>query len=181
MKEFILETKTKRVTFNFPTSLDEITPEYLSQVTANVKVADNYSLVGIVYQEVLSSVILARKQSKKNITSGVVPIFIKAGNTDIDFIKSAKCKNKIIISSTQLSLGYHVTAAKNVLGLDYFIRVLDQDTTIAKRYNNNYGMEKCCFVEFKLVPNCDIVGIYDSTKVDVDNKYISVEDIEEGE
>lgn len=175
MKEFILETETKRVKFNFPTSLSEITPEYLAMVTANVKVADNYTLVGIVYHETLGAVIITRKQSKKSITGGVVPIFIKAGNTDSDFIKSAKCKDKLIIASSQLSLGHHVVAPKNTISLDYFIRVLDQDTTVAKRYNNNYGKEQCFFVEFKLVPNCDIVGFYNSDNIEGENPYTSME------
>lgn len=178
MKEFVLETGTKKVSFQFPTNLSEITQEYLQQVTANVKIADNYTLVGLVYHETLGSVILARKQSKKGITSGVVPIFIKAGNCDNEFIKSAKCKDKLIIAFSQLSLGHHVAAPTNVISLDYFIRTLDKDVTVAARYNNNYGKEECYFVEFKLVPNCDIVGFYDSTKLEPENPYVKVENTE---
>lgn len=181
MKEFTLETGSKKVIFNFPTSFDEITQDYLKSVTEHVNVANNYSLVGIVYQEPLSSVVFARKQSKKSITSSVVPIFIKAGNTDITFINNITCKDKIIISSTQLALGHHVACSNNVLSLDYFIRCLDKDTTIAKRYNNDYGMEKCCFVDFKLVPNCDIVGYYSSNKNKIDNQYIKIENIQGAE
>ena len=174
MKTFSLETENRVYDFKFPTSLSEITAEYLDNVTANVVVADNYTLVGIVYHETLGSVILARKQSKKTITSGVVPIFIKAGNTDNGFIKSAKCKDKLIIASSQLSLGHHVAAPANTISLDYFIKTLDKDNTVAKRYNNTYGQEECYFIEFKLVPNCDIVGFYDTKDNKFHNPYIEI-------
>ena len=174
MKRFELESENNYYTFDFPTSLSEITAEYLDNVTSNVVVADNYTLVGIVYHESLGSVILARKQSKKSITGGVVPIFIKAGNTDNEFIKSAKCKDKLIIASSQLSLGHHVVAPANTLSLDYFIRTLDKDNNVARRYNNTYGQEECYFVEFKLVPNCDIVGFYDTKDNKFYNPYIDI-------
>ena len=182
MKQFQLVADGNEVNFNFPTSLDEITPEYLQAITAKVNVADHYSLVAIVYHESLGSVIIARKQSKKGLTSGVVPIFVKAGGTDSNFIKSINCKDKLIISSAQLSLGYHVTVPENTLSLDYFIRRLDKDISVAARYNNNYGREECYFIEFKLVPNSDIVGFYNEKTIIpehtkfVETKHIEVED-----
>lgn len=180
MKEFKLKTGEREIVFNFPTSLDEITVKYLKDVTDHIHVADNYSLVGIVYHESIGAVVLARKQSKKSMTSGVVPVFIKAGNCDNDFIKSAKCKDKVIIASSQLSLGYHVVAPQNTISLDYFIRNLDKDNTIAMRYGNNYGKEECYFVEFKIIPNCDIVGLYSQTQCNVDNPYTAVINVEQG-
>ena len=179
MKEFTIINDDKAIEFKFPTSMDEVSAEYLKDVTRNIHIADNYSLVGIIYHESLASVILARKQAKKSITSGVVPIFIKAGNTDNEFIQSCSIKDKIIIPSSQLNLGYHVACPTNVLSLDYFIRKLDNDVTVAKRYNNTYGREECFFIEFKIVPNCDIVGFYDNTKQSMTNKYINISSIEE--
>lgn len=182
MKQFQLLADGKQVNFNFPTNLEEITPEYLEAVTAQVHIADHHCLVGVVYHESLGSVIIARKQAKKGLTGIVVPIFIKAGTTDSEFIKSMKCKDKLIIPSSQLSLGYHVAAPKNVLSLDYFIRHLDRDVSVAARYNNNYGKEECYFVEFKLVPNVNIVGFYDEmTKIPEHDKFVEVVNIEGGE
>lgn len=174
MKTFELINPDKTVVFNFPTSLNEITEDYLLNVTKNVNIANDYTLVAIIYHESLGSVILARKQSKKTMTTGVVPVFVKSGATDNDFIKSAKCKDKLIIPSSQLSIGYHVVAPANTLSLDYFINILDKDFEVAKRNNNNYGKEHCFFVEFKIVANCDIVGFYDDKKLDFDNPYIIV-------
>lgn len=169
MKDFILQTPKGDVKFNFPTSVAEISEDFLNNVTRNVKIADNYSLIALAYHETLGAVILARKQSKKGLTSGVIPMFVRAGKTDSDFINSANCKDKVIISSTQLGLGYHVATPTNSISLDKFITTLDKDNTVAARYNNNYGNEECYFVEFKIVPNCDIIGLYDNKVKEVES------------
>lgn len=162
MKEFNLYHSGKKFAYNLPTSLDEIDKTYLLSITANINVADNYSLVAIVYHETLSSIILTYKQKKKNLVTGVVPIFIKAGNTKNEFNKHISCKDKLIISSTQLSLGHHVACPSNELSLDKFIANIDRDKEIYQRYKNSFGNEEVYFIEFKLVPNCDIVGYYNS-------------------
>lgn len=175
MKEFQLINGSKEINFNFPTSLKEISSEYLLGITKNVHVGENYSLVALAYHERLSAVIIARKQSKKNITGGVIPIFVKAGETINKFIHSAKCGDKLIIASSQLSLSHHVAVPKNPLSLDYFINILDHDVNIAKRYDNAYGGDECFFVDFKIVPNCDIVGFYDNEENKFDtSSYLNI-------
>lgn len=169
MKNFEVICSTLKFNFHFPTSLGEIDADYLKAVTENVNVADHHCLIGIVYHEKLFDIIVSRKRNQKGLTAGVVPIFIKAGKTDSEFIQSAECRDKLIIPSTSLSLGHHVAAPKNVLSLDYFIRAIDRDNSLAKRYDNNYGNEECFFVEFKLIPNNEIKGIYKEAK-DVDTK-----------
>ena len=181
MKEFEVINKGLTINFHFPTSLDEIDAEYLQQVTNNVKVADHHTLIGIVYHERLFDVIVSRKRNAKGFTAGVVPIFVKAGSTDNDFIKSADCKDKLIIPSSSLSLSYHVAAPGNVLSLDYFIKAIDGDNSLAKRYDNNYGDEQCFFVEFKIIPNTEIKGLYkEADKVD-SLKYVSFNKADAGD
>lgn len=169
MKDFKVINHGLTVDFHFPTSLKEIDVDYLKAVTANVVVADNHTLVGIVYHEKLFNVIVSRKRQQKNLTAAVTPVFIRAGKTDSDFINSAECKNPLVIPSSSLSLGYHVAAPKNVLSLDYFIRAIDGDNSLAKRYDNNFGDEECFFVEFKLIPNVEIKGFYKEAE-EVDSK-----------
>lgn len=178
MKTFIAETPNATVTFNLPTSLNEISAEYLKNVTADIRIADNYSLLGLVYHETLGSLIIAQKQNKKSITSGVIPVFIKCGKTDNEFINNTSCKDKLIISSTQLSLGYHAAAPKNKLSLDYFYSITDKDTNLFNRYKGSFGNELCYFVEFKIVPNCDIIGIYDSniSTNEITEKFVEVKE-----
>ena len=169
MKDFLVQGKRVDFNFHFPTSLDEIDADYLFDVTRNVEIAEHHSLVAIVYHEKLFNIIVSRKRKDKNLTAGVVPIFIRAGKNDSDFIKTADCKDKLIIPSTSLSLAHHVAAPKNVLSLDYFIRAIDSDANLARRYDNNYGNEECFFVEFKIIPNNEIKGIYKAAP-DVDSK-----------
>lgn len=172
MKNFEVINSRMKFNFHFPTNLSEIDADYLKAVTENVNVADHHTLIGIVYHEKLFDIIVSRKRNQKGLTAGVVPIFIKAGKTDSEFIQSAECKDKLIIPSTSLSLAHHVVAPQNVLSLDYFIRAIDRDNTLAKRYDNNYGNEQCFFVEFKLIPNNEIKGIYKEDKDVNTTKYL---------
>lgn len=175
MKTFKLINGEKEIVFNFPTSIKEINEDYLKNITDNIVVADNYVLVCLVYHERLGNLILARKQSKKGITSGVTPIFIKAGDENNKFVKSMSIKNKLIIPTSQLMLAQHVIVPNNTLSVDCFINYLDKDNTVATRYNNKYGDEECYLIEFKLVPSCDIIGFYSSDKLTyVTNPYFEV-------
>lgn len=181
MKNFeVIGTRVK-FNFHFPTSLEELDADYLFDVTRHVQIPDHHTLIGIVYHEKLFDIIVSRKRNQKGLTAGVVPIFIRAGKTDSDFIKSANCKDKLIIPSSSLSLGHHVVASKNVLSLDYFIRAIDSDNSLAKRYDNNYGNEQCYFVEFKIIPNVELKGIYkDVENVDT-TKYVETSMISGGD
>ena len=181
MKNFEVIGTTVKFNFHFPTSLDEIDADYLKTVTDNVLVPDHHCLVGIVYHEKLFDIIVSRKRNQKGLTAGVVPIFIKAGKTDSEFIQSAECRDKLIIPSTSLSLGHHVAAPKNVLSLDYFIRAIDSDNNLAKRYDNNYGNEQCFFVEFKIIPNVEIKGIYKEAENVDTKKYVETSMISGGD
>ena len=78
MKEFIVKTKLSEVKFNFPTKLEELSIDYLKSVTDNVIVAPNYSLIGLVYHERLTSLIMTCKNKSKKTNIGVNPIFIKS-------------------------------------------------------------------------------------------------------
>jgi len=181
MKDFLVNGTKVNFNFHFPTSLEEIDADYLFNVTKNVVVAEHHTLIGIVYHEKLFDIIVSRKRNQKGLTAGVVPIFIRAGKTDSDFIKSGDCKDKLIIPSSSLSLAYHVAAPQNVLSLDYFIRAIDGDNDLARRYDNNYGNEQCFFVEFKIIPNNEIKAIYKEAEVVDSTKYVETSMRSEGD
>lgn len=174
MKRFEVLTPNERVIFRFPTSLKEIKTSYLKSVTNNIHVADNYSLIAIVYHETLGRIILTTKQSKKAIKAGVVPIFIKAGATDNTFIKKILTSQKLVIPSSSLMTAHHISCPENVLSLDKFVSYVERDITISARYNNNYGNEECFFIEFKVVPNCDIISYYGTANLNVLGSYMSI-------
>lgn len=184
MKEFKLVVGNVEKTYHLPTSIKEIPVSYYENAVKQVIPADNYSVVAIVYHESLASIILAQKQNRKNASIGVVPIFVKTNSKDSEFINNISLGDKLIIASSDLTLGHHVVSPTNELSLDKFISDVNKDTFVAQRYKNNYGSEECYFVEFKLVPNCVIHGAYSSeiqATMNKDNNYIEIQQIPQEE
>ena len=66
-------------TLSLPTTLSDITKEYITNVTSHIEVDANYTVVGTVFREKLSTLILASRRNKKNSEIAVIPIFVKAG------------------------------------------------------------------------------------------------------
>lgn len=158
MKDFKVNHGGESYIFNFPTTIKEISPEYLTAITSNIKVAAHHCLIAIVYREAISTVVLTYKQRKKSITAGVVPIFIKAGDTDSEFIKNLAIKDTLVIPGSMLSLANHISIFENTLSLDYFMTLLDSDNEVGQRAIGEN--QKVCFVDFKIVGNTDIVAAY---------------------
>ena len=73
---------------NLPTSLNEINESYITEVTSHIKVDANYTLIGLVYREKLSTLVLAAIRNKKKSDIAVIPIFVKAGESDSKFINN---------------------------------------------------------------------------------------------
>ena len=112
-----LEVNNKQGVFqlNLPTSLNEIEESYIMEVTNHVKVDANYTLIGVVFREKLSTLVLAARKSKKNSDIPVIPIFVKAGETDSKLINSLKIRDKLIISASDIMMGYHISAPNNLI------------------------------------------------------------------
>lgn len=160
-----LEVNSKQGVFqlNLPTSLNEIDESYIMEVTNHVKVDANYTLIGVVFREKLSTLVLASRKSKKNSDIPVIPIFVKAGETDSKLINSLKIRDKLIISASDIMMGYHVSTPNNLITINTILDLLDSDMKV---YNQLMAsQEMCYFIEFKLVPNCNIHGAYSATDV----------------
>ena len=148
---------------NLPTSLDEIDELYITKVTSNIKVDANYTLIGLVYREKLSTLILAATRNKKKSDIAVIPIFVKAGESDSKFINSLNVKDKLIISPSDIMMGYHISAPNNLLTINNIIDLLEGDPVANQKLIDIN--EQCYFIEFKLVPNCNIHGAYYKPRV----------------
>lgn len=148
---------------NLPTSLNEIDESYITEVTSHIKVDANYTLIGLVYREKLSTLILAATRNKKKSDIAVIPIFVKAGESDSKFINSLNIKDKLIISPSDIMMGYHVSAPNNLLTINTILDLVEEDPVVNKKLMNIN--EQCYFIEFKLVPNCNIHGAYEKSKV----------------
>ena len=153
---------------NLPTSLNEIDESYITKVTSHIKVDANYTLVGLIYREKLSTLVLAATRNKKTSDIAVIPIFVKAGESDSKFINSLNIKDKLIISPSDIMMGYHVSAPNNLLTINNILDLLEGDPIVNQKLMNIN--EQCYFIEFKLVPNCNIHGAYEKSKV---TKFVS--------
>lgn len=167
MKRFLVNTKDgSEVEFNFPTSLNELTEDILKDIVSNIEVADNYALIALCYSERLSNMIMSARVNKKEAKIKVTPIFVKAGNTDVEFINNAKCGQRVIAMQSQISLGIHVNVPGNKLTIQYFSAVVTEtnDREIYNKELQNPDQSECIFIEFKLVPVCDITGLINNDK-----------------
>lgn len=174
MTDFPIYAQDAEIVLHLPNSIGEIPAEWLTKITDDVKVANYYSLIAVVYREKLSSVILAKTQ-KKDIKAAVTPIFIKAGSNDNEYINNIHTKDKLIISNTQLSLAHHCVVPNNELSFEHVMKVMELDgkntyQRSLQHFNNAY----VCFVEFKIIPNSDIIGYYTPQSAPYTEQFIDV-------
>ena len=164
-----IETREGNYELQLPTSINEITEDYLKKVTQGVHVGDEYSLIAIV-----SNVSpFALTSNKTNTTASVVPLFVKAGKTDNSFIQNLECKDTVIVTGSDVSLGIHVNIKENDLSLSKIQRYLESNISMIITDFKNSNKEKNIklyqmktdyyFVSFKLIPNCNIHGTIKST------------------
>ena len=158
MIKFSTSGKNGSFEVTLPTNLSEIPNKYLYEVTKDIVIADDYSLIGICYCEALSSILFANNAKKGKITTGVVPIFIKHGNTNNDFIRSINCGDKLVIAPSDIAMGHHVVAPNNKITIDNILYCTEGENRIyqeALKFN-----KRSYFNEIKLVPNCNIHASY---------------------
>ena len=148
---------------NLPTSIDEIDESYIAEVTSHVKVDANYTLIGLVYREKLSTLVLAATRNKKKSDIAVIPIFVKAGESDSKFINNLNIKDKLIIAPSDIMMGYHISTPNNLLTINIILDLIEGDPVANQKFMSIN--EQCYFIEFKLVPNCNIHGAYEEPKV----------------
>lgn len=150
---------------NLPTEFSEITNDYLVNATKHIDVAPEYSLIALIYREKLAVILNSSKQNKE-INTAVVPVFIKAGDTDTKFIKKNKLGNVVIVTGSDLAIGIHVNSPLNSLSIPNVVAICEGDNNIYKDALTN--TQYCHFVEFKLVPNSAIKGIIGAADITID-------------
>lgn len=172
MKEFIVSNGREKFKMILPTSIKEITNEYLTSVTEQVYIAPYHAVVAIVYRCKLPEIISSSKKSRA-LATAIVPLYVKGkgdnfGEDDLDILKNIKTGNKLIIAGTDIERGYAVTCPNNFITIDNIVKIYNSDNNFAKEVmiDQNYYY----FVDFKLVPINDIKGFY---KDSVDTKFIN--------
>lgn len=166
MLKFQLNGKLGNYNISLPTSLNEVSEDYLTNLANRIKIGDNYSLIGIAYHESLPNVLMMNSSKKLGATTTAVPLFIGAGKTDDEFINSLKPGDRIIIAGSDVALGHHVNCQDNKITIGNVLALAEGDnnayikaTAATKEVN-----AACYFLELKLVPNCAIHGAYNIDK-----------------
>ena len=171
MKTFKVNGDAGSYLITLPQSLDEIGTDYLKQCTDFINPAPNYAVVAVVYKDSLSLILTAYK--KKTATNmAVVPVFIKAGTNDSEFVKSIELGDKVVVSGSDLSIGHHIQAPFNKITPTIITALCEGDKDIYKEAM--LMTEPVCFVEFKLVPISAIhAKLDDKVKISINNPFIA--------
>ena len=123
------------------------------------------------YKDSLSLILTAYK--KKTATNmAVVPVFIKAGTNDSEFVKSIELGDKVVVSGSDLSIGHHIQAPFNKITPTIITALCEGDKDIYKEAM--LMTEPVCFVEFKLVPISAIhAKLDDKVKISINNPFVT--------
>ena len=166
MKTFEVNGNAGSYLINLPQSLEEVGTEYLTHCTDFINPAPNYAVVAVVYKDSLSLVLTSFKK-KTPTNMAVIPVFIKSGVTDSEFIISLNLGDRIVIAGSDLSIGHHINSPYNKITPSTICAVCEGDKDIYKKAMSM--QELVCFVEFKLVPISAIHAKLDTTP----NEYIN--------
>ena len=178
MKQFKVTDGRSEFLLNLPTNINEITSDYLKDVTADIEIAPYHAIIAAVYRCKLPEVISTSKKSRA-MSIAIVPIYVSSSVTltlekeQLAMIKDMKTGDKIIIGGTDIERGYQLSTPKNFITLENIINIYNKDSEFAKgvmRDQNYYY-----FVDFKLVPIGDIKGFYkESNPAEYVNPFVTV-------
>lgn len=169
MKSFEVNGNAGSYLIRLPQSLEEIGTKYLTDCTDFINPAPNYAVVAVVYKDSLSLVLTSFKK-KAPTNMAVIPVFIKAGVTDSEFINSLNLGDRVVIAGSDLSIGHHINSPYNKITPNTICMVCDGDKDIYKKAMSM--QEPVCFVEFKLVPISAIHAKLDTTTNEYLNPFI---------
>ena len=169
MKTFKVNGDAGSYLITLPQSLDEIGTDYLKQCTDFINPAPNYAVIAIVYKDLLSLVLTASKK-KTPVNAAVIPVFVKAGDSDSEFIKSINLGDRVVVAASDLSIGHHISSPYNKITPSIIASICDGDKDIYKEAMTM--QELVCFVEFKLVPISAIHAKLDDTPKGYINPFV---------
>lgn len=178
MKEFTVTDGKQDFAFKLPTSIIEISGDYLKAVTDHIVIAPYYAIIATVYRAKLPEVISSNKKSRGMAVS-ITPLFVKANvpleteKPTFDMLAGIKAADRIIIAGTDVERGYQLSTPLNMITLENVIKIYNHDNAFAKEVmiDQNYYF----FVDFKMVPIGDIKGKYNIGKPsDFINPFVTI-------
>lgn len=179
MKSFIVTDGKHDYTLNLPTKLEEITDEYLKEVTSHIKIAPYHAVIANVYRCKLPEIISSNKKSRA-MAIAIIPVFVKASvpmnveEATFNMFANLKCGDRIIISGTDVERGNHLSAPTNFITIENIVKIYNNDDKFAKGVMSDQSYYY--FVDFKLVTINDIKGYYSNDEVDTsyENPFVKV-------
>lgn len=170
MKNFKVNGDLGEFDLSLPESLEEIPVDYFKECTDFVHPAPNYALVAIVYKDSLNLILTASKR-KEGANVAIVPVFIKAGTTDSEFVNDLNTGDKIVVSGSDLSIGNHINSPYNKITPDNIVRICKNAGK--EFYKSTLELNTpICLVEFKIVPIGAIKSKLDKTKNSFVNPFV---------
>ena len=169
MKTFKVNGKLGEFEITLPEELSEVSNEYLQNCVAHINPAPNYAVVAIVYKDSLNLVLTSARKNQPT-QLAIIPVFIKTGETDSEFIKSIKLGDRVVISGADLSIANHINSPYNKITPNNIIALCEGDKDIAKE--SLTMRTPVCFVEFKVVPINAIHAQLDKTPNNFVNPFV---------
>lgn len=167
-----IESKVADYAINVPTKRDDITPEALSALLANVSVAKYHCIIALVYADTLFGVV-----NNKQATVNVIPLVAKISDEDAN---NTGCGlgQQVVIDRTSLERGYHLYLPNNVISPAHIAKYIDDDADLRRKITmGTFGAEqnykkgdKIYTVEFKVIPVNDLKACINNDLV-IDNPF----------
>ena len=154
--------KVKRV-INVPTSVNEITPEVLEKLSANIYVAKYYSLVALCWNVGFGELFFNQKNKDKS--AQVIPLLAKFNvpeeeKKDYTWLETGK---KLVLSRSAIEMGVHIHVPN--AATTNSIQAWAEEVERAERPGskgmsiNTLPQGRFILIEFKVVPLSQISGV----------------------
>lgn len=162
-------SKKQKLALTLPTNLSEITPEYLSNVTRGIQVADHHCVIALVQKTNLFDICALYNSKKNDKTVSVTTIMAKC------FENKYPTGNVVVTDRSSIERGIHVNVPTGASSTTV-INFLDADEELRKNIITgkevtkdgvSYSRMPIYVIEFKILPITDIHGCVDrSVKID---------------
>ena len=150
-----VEGSGKGSVLSLPTTIDEVSLDYLTGVTSDVRIEPNYALVALCVSDKLST-LCSNSNKNKSIDVKAISVFVRSNdpNKAIDVLPG----EKLICAPTDIMMGHEVTAPRNVLSPSKVAKLVNSTKELSAKIFTY--TEYIWLVTFKLVPLNAIHGSY---------------------
>lgn len=156
-----IKSEKKSYGINFPTSLNELTPEILNEITKQVKLPKHYCIVALCFKTRVFDFVVAMN-SKKEQAVAIVPLLAKINEEDKADV-NAEVSDRVVLSRSALEMGTHISLPV-IISTDNARRYFSSDEELTKsiitRRNSIFTdmtkKDNIIVLEFKIIPVSDI-------------------------